>query len=87
MHEGLQGMLDSTKESTSAEIAHRTAVCKVITHSSACMHLVTVLDSTKESTTAEIAHLTAVCKVTTQPSMRASIHYSSGGWKAVDRTG
>ena len=34
MHEGLQGVLDSTKESTTAEIAHLTAVCKVTTQPS-----------------------------------------------------
>ena len=31
MHESLQGVLDSTKESTTAEIAHLTAVSKVTT--------------------------------------------------------
>ncbi len=64
MHEGLQGVLDSTKESTTAEIAHLTAVSKVTTqpsmHGSSCS-----TRQHQESTTAEINN--------TQPSMHASI--------------
>ncbi|DBA70684.1 TPA: hypothetical protein ACH3X2_012061 [Trebouxia sp. C0005] len=55
MHESLQGVLDSTKQSTTAEIAHLTAVSKA--HSERTAELSTMLSEAEESHAREMSRL------------------------------